>query len=113
MQCGIADAGAQAQEALFAEHRLLQRLVVEGAGVAQVAFLAEPQQGAQAALVAHVGQAVLVGLVVADQVVDIEGGLARKHPVEGEQGAAGVVVEIVDLQIHGENSHQPPRRVAG
>ena len=72
---------------------------MNGVGEAQVAFLGEPEQRAQTTLVTFARQAELVRRLAADQVFDVERGLARKRLVEA--AASGVLVEVVDLQVHG------------
>lgn len=74
---------------------------MNGVGEAQVAFLGEPEQRAQTTLVTFARQAELVRRLAADQVFDVERGLARKRLVEKQEAASGVLVEVVDLQVHG------------
>ncbi|MNN92405.1 hypothetical protein D3C81_2106870 [compost metagenome] len=45
-------------------------------------------------------QAELVGFLAADQVLDVEGDLAREGPVQGEQAGGGILVEVINLQVH-------------
>ena len=60
---------------------------------AQIAFVGQPEQGAQAALVAFGGQAELVRLFPAYQVFHIQRDLPWKRLIQREQTARGVLVE--------------------
>src|SRR5690606_33379728 len=94
------DAAGQAQESFFGQHRLVDRLELDGAFETDITLFGEPQQRAEAALMTLAGQAELIRFLVADQVFDVQCGLAREGLVEHQQATRDILVEVLDLQIH-------------